>query len=139
MIYGFDDYALDEERYQLRWRGDELDLEPKVFEVLAYLIRERDRVVPKAELLEELWPDQIVGEWSLTRCISVARKAVQDNSSEQRPIQTLYGRGYRFVAPVQVLADDAPWTSSGETDAPPRITTLSTGGLPNRPSSKTRG
>ena len=100
MIYAFGDYELDVDRYQLRWRGDELELEPKIFEVLTYLVRHRDRVVPKAELLEELWPDQVVGEWSLTRCISVARKALQDNSTEQRVIQTLYGRGYRFVAAV---------------------------------------
>jgi predicted ATPase len=106
MIYVFGEYSLDEQRYQLRWRGDELELEPKVFEVLAYLMRERARVVPKAELLEQLWPEQIVGEWSLTRCISVARKALQDTSAEQRIIQTLYGRGYRFVAPVEERSDE---------------------------------
>ncbi|MCP4005851.1 MAG: AAA family ATPase [bacterium] len=100
VLYEFLDCELDESRYQLRRQGQPVELEPKVFEVLAYLIRARDRVVSKRELLDRLWPDRIVGEWSLTRCISLARKAVHDNPSRQSIIQTVYGRGYRFVAEV---------------------------------------
>jgi DNA-binding winged helix-turn-helix (wHTH) protein/tetratricopeptide (TPR) repeat protein len=123
MVYTFGEYELDADRYQLRWRGDELELEPKVFEVLAYLLEQRDRVVPKMELLEKLWPDQIVGEWSLTRCISVARKALQDSPSEQRVIRTLYGRGYRFVADAQAgeRATAPSGGSSADADSPPLV------------------
>ncbi len=124
MIYRFGEYSLDEERYQLRWRGDELELEPKVFEVLCYLLRERGRVVPKSELLEQLWPDQIVGEWSLTRCISVARKAVQDSPTNQRVIQTLYGRGYRFVAELSEEPEPDPKTGT----SPPALGWAESGG-----------
>ena len=108
MVYVFGDCELDERRYVLRRAGERVELEPKVFEVLAYLIRHNDRVVPRRELLDELWPDRIVGEWSLTRSISVARKALRDNAGEQRVIQTLYGRGYRFVARVRERPARAP-------------------------------
>ena len=63
VIYAFGEFELDEDRFQLRWRSEPLDLEPKIFEVLAYLISNRDRVVPKQELLDTLWHDQIVGDW----------------------------------------------------------------------------
>ncbi len=106
-IHRFGECELDEGRYQLRNAGVPVELEPKVFEVLAYLVRERDRVVSKRELLDELWPDRIVGEWSLTRCISLARKAVQDNPSRQSVIQTVYGRGYRLVADVVSGSEEA--------------------------------
>jgi DNA-binding winged helix-turn-helix (wHTH) protein/tetratricopeptide (TPR) repeat protein len=113
MTWVFGECELDERRYMLRRRGADQDLEPKVFEVLAYLIRQRDRVVPKRELLDELWPDRIVGEWSLTRCISMARKAVGDTPSEQRVIQTLYGRGYRFVARTRERPEPSAPESNG--------------------------
>lgn len=100
MIYAFGEFELDEDRYQLRWKLQPLDLEPKVFEVLAYLLANRERVVPKQELLDTLWRDQIVGEWSLTRTISVVRKTLEDAGAERTLIQTVYGRGYRFNADV---------------------------------------
>ena len=100
MIYAFGEFELDEDRFQLRWRSEPLDLEPKIFEVLAYLISNRDRVVPKQELLDTLWHNQIVGDWSLTRTISVARKTLEDAGADRALIQTVYGRGYRFNAPV---------------------------------------
>jgi DNA-binding winged helix-turn-helix (wHTH) protein len=65
--------------------------------MLAYLIQHRDRVVTKEELLERLWPDRFVTEATLTSRLIAARKAVGDRGREQRLIQTLHGRGYRFI------------------------------------------
>ncbi len=102
MIVAFGDFELDGGLYQLRRGGEVVRLEPKVFDVLAYLVRQRERVVAKDELLEKLWPGEFVSESVLPRCITAARKALGDSSTGQTIIQTVHGRGYRFVAPVQV-------------------------------------
>jgi DNA-binding winged helix-turn-helix (wHTH) protein len=100
MIYAFADYELDRRRYELRRCGESVRIEPQVFDLLAYLIEQRDRVALKSELLERLWPGRFVGEATLSHCVMAARKAVGDNGRVQRVIKTLHARGYRFVAPV---------------------------------------
>ena len=66
MIYAFEAYELDPQRYELRYAGTLVKLEPQVFNVLAYLIQHRERVVTKEELLEQLWPGRFVSEAILT-------------------------------------------------------------------------
>jgi DNA-binding winged helix-turn-helix (wHTH) protein len=100
MVYRFAECELDERLYQLRREGSPIALEPKVFDVLAYLVQHRDRVVSKDELLDKLWPGQVVGENALTRCIRAARSAVGDDGVKQDIIATQHGRGYRFIATV---------------------------------------
>src|ERR687891_2301302 len=101
MRYIFDGYILDTLRYELSCRGQAIKLRPKVFEVLAYLIRHRDRMVSKDELLAQLWPKQFIGDGTLNACLMAVRKAIGDSGQGQRRIQTLHGRGYRFVAAVE--------------------------------------
>jgi DNA-binding winged helix-turn-helix (wHTH) protein/tetratricopeptide (TPR) repeat protein len=101
MIYRFGDCELDDQRYELRRGGAPVHLEPQVFEVLAYLARHRDRVVPKAELLDQIWGSRFVSESALTSRLKAARRAVGDSGREQRVIGTVHGRGYRFLAPVR--------------------------------------
>jgi DNA-binding winged helix-turn-helix (wHTH) protein/predicted ATPase len=104
MIYGFGDYELDLQRYELRRAGTLVKLEPQVFNVLVYLIRHRDHVVTKEELFEQVWPGRVVSEAALTSRLMAARKAVGDTGRRQRLIQTLHGRGYRFIADVEERA-----------------------------------
>jgi DNA-binding winged helix-turn-helix (wHTH) protein/predicted ATPase len=92
---------LDLQRYELRYAGKLVKLEPQVFNVLVYLIQQRDRVVTKEELLEQLWPGRFVSEATLTSRVMAARRAVGDRGREQRLIQTVHGRGYRFIAAVE--------------------------------------
>jgi DNA-binding winged helix-turn-helix (wHTH) protein len=101
MIYAFGDYELDTNRYELRLDGQPLRLKPKVFDLLAYLAQHPGLLVTKEELHEHLWPEQFISESALTYCMTAARKAVGDNGRVQRMIQTVYGRGYRFIVPVQ--------------------------------------
>ena len=98
MRYVFGDYLLDTQRYELSYRNQPIKLRPKVFHVLSYLIAHRDRVVSKDELLEQVWPNQFIGDGSLNACLMAVRKAVGDNGKVQHCIQTLHGRGYRFIA-----------------------------------------
>src|ERR687888_1220090 len=101
MRYVFGDYRLDTQRYELSYRNQPIKLRPKVFHVLRYLIAHRDRVVSKDELLAQVWPNQFIGDGTLNACLMAVRKAVGDSGQTQRRIQTLHGRGYRFVATVE--------------------------------------
>src|SRR5215207_9927146 len=91
---------LDTELYELRRAGTRVHLEPQVFDVLAYLVEHRDRVVPKVELLDNVWGNRFVSESALTSRIKAARRAMGDDGTDQRMIRTMRGRGYRFVAPL---------------------------------------
>jgi DNA-binding winged helix-turn-helix (wHTH) protein len=100
MLYVFGDFALDTQRCELCQAGNPIKLEPLVFHVLAYLIQHRDRVVPKRDLLEQLWPQQFVSDWALTRCITEIRRALGCSGRRPQFVKTLYGNGYRFIAAV---------------------------------------
>ena len=123
MIYIFGDFELDEHLWMLRHMGKPLKLEPKVLDILAYLIHHRDRVVSKDELIGQLWPGQVVSEAALTHCIAKARKVVQDDGGKQQIIKTLHGRGYRFVVEttersLDSLLDVMPDAGAGQIPSP---------------------
>ena len=101
MRYIFGDYVLDTQRHELHHAGEPMQLRRKVFQVLAYLLAHRDRVVPKQELLEHLWPDQFVGDEALKSCIKTLRQALGEQGRTPRFLRTLHGQGYRFVAAVE--------------------------------------
>jgi DNA-binding winged helix-turn-helix (wHTH) protein/pimeloyl-ACP methyl ester carboxylesterase len=98
VIYAFDDHELDTDLYELRRAGQLIALEPQVFDVLAYLVAHRDRVVTKAELLDNVWGDRFVSESALTSRIKAVRRALGDDGHTQRTIKTVHGRGFRFAA-----------------------------------------
>ena len=101
MIYEFDAYVLDIDRRELRRAGQLLAIEPQVFDLLAYLVRHRDRVVTKDEILDSVWRGRIVSESTLTSRINSARGAIGDNGKVQRLIKTLRHKGLRFVGAVR--------------------------------------
>jgi len=113
--YRFEDYALDPGRRELR-RGIELiAVEPQVFDLLYYLIRHREQVVSKDDLIAAVWSGRIVSESALTSRINSARTAVGDNGENQRLIKTLRGKGFRFVGPV---SEGPSLTASSELEMP---------------------
>ena len=130
MQYVFGDYTLDVQRGELRTDEGVVRLDQQVFAVLAYLVQHRDRVVRRQELFEQLWPDRFVSEAALERCITIARRAVGDNGRRQRFIQTVHGRGYRFVAPVEERLDAPPGTAPPATPPPPDLPEVSPLPLP---------
>src|SRR5262245_32685088 len=100
VLFLFGEYTLDTDRHELR-RGIELvSVEPQVFDLLAYLIRNRERVVTKDDLIVGVWGGRIVSESTLTSRINAARRAVGDSGAEQSLIRTVARRGFRFVGTV---------------------------------------
>jgi DNA-binding winged helix-turn-helix (wHTH) protein len=121
--FAFDGCELDAQRRELRRDGQAVAVEPQVFDVLVHLLRHRDRVVSKVELLDEVWGDRFVSESALTSRIKAARRAVGDDGATQRIIRTFHGRGYRFVADVEERAPAAAAApqAQGEQDPQQRV------------------
>lgn len=119
--YRFGDVTLDPDSRELARGGEPVPVEPKVLDLLLYLVEHRGRAVDKDELQDRVWPGVIVTEASLTRCVMKARRAVGDQDRPHRVIRTIHGFGYRFVADLA----GAPPAIGGVSDAP---------ALPARPS-----
>jgi pimeloyl-ACP methyl ester carboxylesterase/DNA-binding winged helix-turn-helix (wHTH) protein len=100
VIYAFGEYELDTRLHELRRGGERLHVEPQVFDVLAYLLASRDRLVTKEELLDRVWGHRYVAPTSLNSRIKHARQAVGDDGTTQRVIRTVHGIGFRIVAHV---------------------------------------
>jgi TolB-like protein len=104
-MFKFGDFELDFDRYELRRAGEVVKVEPRVLEVLNYLIEQRERVVSKAELHDTIWSDVHVSESAITTAVRDARRALSDSGSPPQWIRTVYGRGFHFVGDVTVVAD----------------------------------
>ena len=122
MPYVFCDFMLDPQRHELHRDGTRLPLRPKVFQVLIYLIEQRHRVVTRDELLAEVWPNQCVGEETLTSCIKAARRALGDSGQTQSVIRTVHGCGMRFIADITVT--DTPLAALTTPSLPVQTTVL---------------
>lgn len=100
MLFRFDEFVLDTDRRELRRGTDTVAVEPQVFDVLEFLIRARDKVVSRDDLLAEVWHGRIVSEATLSSRVNAVRTAIGDNGEQQRLIRTLPRKGFRFVGEV---------------------------------------
>ena len=130
MRYLFEDCVLDTDRRELRRGTDLLSVTPQVFDVLDYLIRNRERVVSKDDLIAAVWGGRIVSDAALTTRINVARNAIGDSGEDQRLIKTLPRKGFRFVGAVQ--EDQAP--AAAAVGATPMKASRSALAVPDKPS-----
>lgn len=113
MLYRFRDCELDDRLFQLRRGGELAHVEPRVFDLLLHLVRNRDRAVSKTELLSAVWQGVAVSDSVLSTAMNGVRRAIGASGRGEGPIETLYGRGYRFRADVTEHADDvAPATGA---------------------------
>src|ERR1700704_2023062 len=101
MIYLFQDYSLDVDRQELRRRADLVPVEPQVLDLLQYLIRNRDHVVSKDDLIAAVWNGRIISESALSSRITAVRHAVGDSGAQQRLIRTIARKGFRFVGEIR--------------------------------------
>jgi pimeloyl-ACP methyl ester carboxylesterase/DNA-binding winged helix-turn-helix (wHTH) protein len=99
--YLFENQILDVERRELRRGSDVVILEPLVFDLLVYLVRHRDRVVSKDDLIASVWGGRIVSDSTLDSRVNAVRKAIGDSGGEQKLIRTLSRKGVRFVGAVE--------------------------------------
>jgi TolB-like protein len=99
--YLFEDYTLSSERRELHRGTDAVPITPQVFDLLEYLIRNRERVVSKDELISAVWNGRIVSDAALTTRLNAARHAIGDSGEAQRLLKTLPRKGFRFVGSVQ--------------------------------------
>jgi adenylate cyclase len=119
LIYRWEDFTLDIARQELR-RGDRpIDVEPQVLDLLHYLVRNRDRVVSKDDLIADVWHRRIVSDSTLTSRITAARQAIGDSGGTQRSIRTVPRKGVRFIAEVHEDAAPRP-APRAAIDGPPR-------------------
>ena len=100
MAWSFGDYRLDPERFQLTCRDVPVRLEPQVLSLLIHLVRNRDHMVTKDEVVAAVWNGEAVSDASISSRIRSARQAVGDDGEKQAVIRTVHGRGFRFVAEV---------------------------------------
>src|SRR5512140_18340 len=107
MILSFGDYEIDVERRELRRAKTLVHVEPQVFDLLVYLVQNRDRVVSKDDLIGSVWGGRIVSDSTLTSRINAARKAVRDSGALQKLIRTIPRKGFRFVGTVRAPANGA--------------------------------
>lgn len=124
MRYVFGDCEVDTATREVRRSGESQHVEPQVFDVLVHLIDNRDRAVPKEELLDAVWGDRFVSESALTSRIKSARRAVGDDGREQSLIRTVRGHGYRFVGDLRVAATPSTSTADLDRDVTGTVRTL---------------
>src|ERR1700687_6107675 len=134
MRYLFERYTLDRAVCELLHGADIVPIAPQVFDLLAYLMRNRDRVVSKDELIAAIWDGRVVSDSALTTRLNLVRNAIGDSGREQRLLKTLPRKGFRFVgavweerghsgAPAPVISHEAP-TLAGHLSGRPSIIVL---------------
>jgi len=125
--YLFEDCVLDIHRRELRRGAHMVSVTPQVFDLLAHLIRNRDHVVSKDDLIDAIWNGRIVSDAAVTTRLNAARSAIGDSGEEQRLIKTLPRKGFRFVGSVLEPQEGTP-TAAPEEPRRPNLT------LPDKPS-----
>ena len=104
--YYFGGYEINVANREILSEGREVKVQHRVFNLLVYLIENRDRAVDKNELLDKIWAGRITTDAALSRAVMKARKAVGDDAHSQSVIKTLHGHGFRFVAQMESVADE---------------------------------
>ena len=128
--YLFEDYAIDTDLRELHRGTDVVSIAPQVFDLLDYLIRNRERVVSKDDLINAIWNGRIVSDAALTTRLNVARSVIGDSGEEQRLIKTLPRKGFRFVGPVREAQGPAGAAAADNPEEPPKPALT----LPDKPS-----
>lgn len=99
--YRFDDVLVDGDRFRVEKKGQPRKITPRAFDVLVYLVENRDRIIEKRELFEQIWKESFVTDNALTRAIKEIRQVIGDDADTPRYIETVPKRGYRFIADMR--------------------------------------
>lgn len=118
VLYRLNDIDIDLHQYEIRANGQPLSVEPKVFDLIIYLINNRSRLVSRNELLEQVWHGREVSDTTLSNHIKSARKVLGDNGDLQGVIKTVRSRGYQFIADIEEYADAIAASALEKTPTP---------------------
>lgn len=102
-LYQFDTYCLDTKQFLITESGSPCFMEPKCLDLLIFILRNRDRVVSKDEILEIVWAGRVVADSTLSTLVKQLRRSLGDNGKDQRLIRTVHGRGYQFIGGVECI------------------------------------
>lgn len=105
VFYTFNNITINTVNYQILKNDEIISIEPQVFNIILYLLENKDKVVTRQELLDTIWKDKVVSDSSISNHIKSARKALDDDGVKQAVIKTIHGRGYQFVAKCITQAD----------------------------------
>jgi pimeloyl-ACP methyl ester carboxylesterase len=121
MRYSFDECVLDLDRREVTKAGQPVDIEPQVFDLLVFLLRHRDRVVSRDDVIAGVWGGRIVSDSALASRVNAVRRAIGDDGTAQRLVKTIVRKGFRFVGDVreETAAPTAPPVS------PPLVQSIS--------------
>jgi len=134
MTLSFGDYEIDIERRELRRAKTSVHVEPQVFDLLVYLVKNRDRVVSKDDLIASVWGGRIVSDSTLTSRINAARNAIGDTGENKKLIRTIARKGLRFVGTVRMQPNgDEPAYATGPPPAAIHEQSRTALPLPDRP------
>ena len=128
MRYLFEDFALDVDKRELLRAAAAVSISPQALDLLIYLIRHRERVIRKDDLISAIWGDRIITDAALATRLNSARVAIGDSGKEQRLIKTLQRKGFRFVGSVEEVASPG--------DAQPRAARFNRWKSPTSPRSR---
>lgn len=116
MIYRFDAFTLDPDKFELTRDGDPAQVEPQSFLLIRYLLENRQRLVSRDELNETVWEGRAITDWAISAAVKSARLALGDQTEPRRYIATVHGKGFRFVADVETV--DSVGAKTGAATAP---------------------
>ncbi len=118
----FNNITIDTNTFLLQQDGKPVGVEPKVFDLIVYLIENRNRVVSRDEILDHVWPSVVISDTSLSNRIKSARQVLGDEGQLQHSIRTVHGRGYQFVAEVkEINRTEQPTSEINKTLKPKRL------------------
>jgi DNA-binding winged helix-turn-helix (wHTH) protein len=131
--FRFTDFEIDLAQQELRRKGELVPIEPQVFDLLIHLIRNRDRIVSKDELIDAICQGRVISEAALSSRVAAVRRAIGDNGDDQRLLRTHHKRGFRFIGQVEgpVSSPKAVDSSKGNEGLQTIAPALA---LPDRPS-----
>jgi len=106
MVFQFGHFCLDVKSQALYYKSEEIELEPRVFEVLYLMLQRPNEVITKDEFFEFVWEGKIVSDWALSRAIKEVRKKLREHQ-DLNWVKTLYGKGYLFASDVKLIDQNA--------------------------------
>lgn len=101
MIYRFNQIELDTEKFTVTSNGELQPIEPRVFNLITFLVDNKDKIVSRDELLKHVWQERLVSDTSINNTIKSARQALGDDGKKQQVIKTIHSRGYQFIAELE--------------------------------------